>query len=291
MSLLRVLRTAKATLSRTFYLDEVATDATGTVAVSITRLDGTAVESGNATGPAANVYSYVFGGRDVLDELVLTWSATVSGDAIVLDQDRIQVAGGFYWSLSEGRASDPSLADTTKFPSAKIIAARVEVEDECESDAICGQAFVPRFARSTVDGTDGPAIVLPHPWLRAVRSVTVSGVALTAPELAALGLSDTGVLRRDGGTLGGSGVWPLGRRNIVVEYEHGRDYPPANIVRVSKIRLKSILMQPRSPVPDRGQGEQVVSFPIHQPSVGGTGLPEVDAEYARYPSPVPGFGG
>jgi hypothetical protein len=288
---LRVLRTAKATLSRAFALDEAVTPATGSVGVAITRLDGSAVESGNATGPDANnTYAYVFGGRDVLDELIVTWTATVGGDAIVLDQDTIEVVGGFFFGLAEGRASDSSLASQTKYPTAELIDKRIETEDECER--ICGQAFVPRFRRVTVNGTGRAALIMPDPLIRAVRAVQIGNVTFTAPQAAAVGFSDSGMLYLSQGWIPGV---PRGTKNITVEYEHGWDRPPPGVVRVSKLRFKSLLQAKTSQMPDRAERQITVdaqggSVVYGSPSENKTGLPEVDAEYARHPSPRPGFG-
>lgn len=292
MTVIRILRTAKTTLTRTFYLDETATNATGTVNVTVTRLDGTIVDGPTAaSGPTSNAYSYTFPGRDVLDELIVSWSATVSGDAIILDQDRIQVVGGFYFSLGEGRAIDPKLADQTMFPTQKIIDARTIVEDECER--ICEQAFVPRFDRVALSGYWQRSLVLPHCNVRAIRAVTITPVggapvAFSPTEIAQLGVDPAGVLRRDGGLGYGVGVWDMGLSNIAVEYEHGLDWPPSDIVDGSKIRLKSKLLQPRSPLPDRV--DTIGGQQVGQPNLWRTGLPEVDAIYARHPRPSPGFG-
>jgi hypothetical protein len=293
MSILRVLRTAKATLSRTFYLDEVGTDATGAVNVTATRLDGTIVEGPTAaTGPDANhAYSYAWPGRDLLDELVLTWSATVAGDAIVLDQDRLQIVGGFFFSLTEGRGVDKALASTTLYPTAKLIEKRIEVEDEAER--ICGQAFVPRFRRVVLDGTGRQGLPLGDPWVRTVRAISIiptgggTPTVWTTQQIAAAVPGDDGVLRL------WSAWWIPGHRNIIVEYEYGLDYPPPELARVSKLRFKSLLLANRVPVPagaigDQGQLLQATVAPA--PTRERTGLPEVDAVYARFPSPIPEFG-
>jgi hypothetical protein len=304
MALIRTLRTAKTTLTRTFYLDEAVTPATGGVTVAVTRLDGTAVESGAAAGPDANQqYSYTFGGLDVLDEVIATWTATVAGDAIVLDADHIQVAGGYLFSLAEGRGVDTALASTSKYPTSSLLARRLETEDECER--ICGQAFVPRFAREVVDGLGQSFTRLRWPWIRAIRSISVRSVPggaylpMTSTQLANVIAGDDGVLRLDAGiswpTTGywwGS-VWPMGRRNMIVEYEHGLDYPPPDLVRGAKIRFKSLVLQPSSALPDRAERIATTETGVvilASPSEDRTGIPEVDACYARHSRPVPSFG-
>lgn len=303
MATIRVLRTAKTTLSRTFYLDEVATDASGSVAVAITREDGTAVQSGNATGPVSDVYSFVFQGSDVLDRLIVTWSGTFGGDAIVLDQDVIEVVGGFYFGLSEARSIDSVFGPpngSTRYPTADVIDVRTETENEAER--ICGQAFVPRFERETLSGRPHDRHLRLHwPNLRKVRAVTVNGTAFTSDQLTALGPDPLGILRparsfwwfwddRNYGSW-----WPYGQGNIVVEYEHGLDRAPVEVVRAAKLRWKSLMFErkSRSPLPDRSerlQTSEVGTVTLATPTQWTTGIPSVDAVYARYSGARPGFG-
>lgn len=291
MSTLRVLRTSKATLSRIFMLDEVATGASGAVTVAITRLDGTAVESGSASGPDANqAYTYTFGGSDTLDNLIVTWSATVGGDAIVLDQDIIEVVGGFYFSLSEGRAQDPALANMVKFPTSDLIARRIEAEDRCEQ--ICEQAFVPRFRRTTVNGRGLTALMMPDPLIRVLRSVQVGNVTFSPTQVAAVGISNSGMLYLSQGWIPGV---PAGKKNITVEYEHGADRPPPMISRAALMHFKSLLLQNRSNLPDQAERAVTVdanggSVSYASPDADRVGIPAVDAIYSRVPSPRPGFG-
>lgn len=291
MATLRVLRTAKATLSRVFYLDELPTPATGTVGVAITRLDGTAVESGNASGPDGNnAYTWTFGGRDVLDELVVSWTATVGGDAIVLDQDVIEVVGGFYFSLGEGRAQDPALSNIAKFPTLDLIARRIEAEDRAEE--ICEQAWVPRFRRATVNGLGATALMMPDPLIRTVRSVQVSGTTFSPSQTAGVGFSDSGMLYLSQGWVPGV---PAGLKNITVEYEHGRDRPSSAIRRAALTHFKALCLEGRSALPDRAERAVTVdaqggSIVYGSPTKDKTGIPAVDAAYGAVPSPRPGFG-
>ncbi len=291
MTTLRVLRTAKATLTRTFQLDEEVEGASGAVVVSITRMDGTAVQSGNATGPDADGgYTFTFQGSDVLDELRVSWAATVGGDAIVLDQDVIEVVGGFYFSLSQGRATDPALADMTKFPTARLRERRDQVEAECER--LTGQAWVPRFRRATLTSTGRTALVLPDPMIRAVRAVTLNGSAMSPGQLAGVGFNEIGLLYLSSGwtpsTLGGTG-------NVVVEYEHGHDRPDPDLVEAARLRFKSLCLEGRSNLPDRAERQVQVdanggTVVYGSPNAEKTGLPAVDAVYGRLADARPGFG-
>ncbi len=287
MTVYRVLRTSKATLTRTFYLDEGAVDASGSVSVSVTRWDGTVVQGPvTASGPVDHAYSFTYDGSDVLDEVTVTWTATVGGDAIVLDQDVIQVVGGHFLGLGDLRNKiDPVFRNAERYPTQDLIDRRIEVEDEFER--ICGQAFVPRFAVDHLSGT-GRAGPLPLKWpnLRLVRAVTVGGTALAVDAVAEFGRDPLGLLRRDAG-------WPYGTGNVVVEYEHGMDRPPPDIARVFKLRMKSLLLTTKSPLPDRAERlvtTEVGPVILARPTAYSTGISEVDAALDRWPSPRPGFG-
>lgn len=280
----RVLRTAKVTLSRTFYLDEEATNATGDVTVTVERLDGTVVQSGTATPGGEGTYTFTFNGSDDLDLLTLTWSATVGGDAIVLDQDAIEIVGGFFVGLSQIRNADPVLRDTTRYPTQDLIEKRMWVEDEFER--ICGQAFVPRFARDVLSGAGRAPLKLRWPLLRRVRSVSIAGTALAVDAVEAFGADPLGLLRRDTG-------WPVGQGNVVVEYEHGMDRCPVGISNVAPIRIKSRLLTTKSPLPDRAERIATTEVGLVTLAIAksdSTGIPEVDAELGRHPNPRPGFG-
>lgn len=292
MAEVRVLRTAKATLVRTFYLDEAGTPATGDVVVTVTRLDGTLVHTASAVGPDIDgAYAYTFPGLDVLDELQVAWAATVGGDDIVLDQDRIEIVGAFYFSLTEARSADQVLSNVARYPTAQLVEKRIEAETECER--ITGQAWVPRFCREVLSGPARGPLALKWPHIRAIRSVTLNGYAWLPADVLALEFTDQGLLRANsrgwGSTLG------AGARNVVVEYEHGHDHPTPDIRRAAKLHFKSLMLANRSQLPDNA--ERVVaatadggSTVYRAPSVGRTGIPAVDAVYGAVSDPRPGFG-
>src|SRR3954471_16562759 len=140
MAVTRVLRTAAATLARTFYVDETLTDETGTVNVTVTRLDGTVVGASTAaTHVSSGLDTFLLPGGLTsptsatwqLDHLDVTWSGVLAGATMTL-VDRVEVVGGYLCGLAEARASDSSLADTVKYTTAMLAAERVVVEQECE---------------------------------------------------------------------------------------------------------------------------------------------------------------
>lgn len=279
MTLVRILRTAQITLSHTFYVDETATDASGSVTYSIKRLDGTIVTSGTAAHPGgAGIYTAIVPAQSQLDCLTVDWSGLVAG-ATVTARDVVEVVGAFLFGLAEARAVPPVL-DAVKYPTAKLAAKRISVEQECEE--ICGQAFVPRFARVALTATGRVGLTLPSVRVRALRAVTVDG---TSQSLTGLSVTASGVVT--------GGYWPARTPNstVVVEYECGWDYPPEDLREAAMLRLRSRLSQGDTGVPQRAVSFSVQDGGVYRlstPSARRTGVPEVDGVYERY---TPSFGG
>jgi len=272
----RVLRTAAVALTHTFYVDETPTDASTGVTVAVTRLDGTGVSSGAATHPGTGQYAYTVPGQANVDMLVVEWTATSIGGAVVTATDYVEVVGGYLFGLAEARASDPTLTNPVTYPTSMLAEKRFEVEEECEE--ICRQAFVPRFARETLSGTGTDRLGLKHMMLRRLRSVTVSGVAWSSPTVAAVPPSEHGIARLPGG------IWPAGVGNIVVEYEHGWDRPPERISAAAMLHLRYLCNQPRTGLPDRvssytNESGTIIAAPQDESR---PGYPDIDAVYKRY---------
>lgn len=299
----RVLRTQAVTLSHVFDPEEIPTPASGSVTVTISRLDGTVVSTGNATGPDENdAYTYPYAGGQLLDVLIVTWSATVAGDAITLDQDRLEIVGGHMFGIAQARSFDPVLGNVNKYPTSTLTSTRVEVEDEAET--LCEQAIVPRFCREALNGDGTPALRLSWPLTRALRSIKVRNVTgdtfvdFTTDQINRTSFGTDGVLRLDSGFEWGAtllwGVyWPPGVNNVIVEYEHGLDYCPPAVQRAGKTRLRSMVLETTSALPDRAERiavTEVGTVLLAIPSRESTGIPSVDAAYQRLARPRPGFG-
>jgi hypothetical protein len=237
MSLVRMLVTSKVTVTHVFKADEVPVDASGPVTATVQRLDGTSVATGTATHGATGSGAYSWDvTRAVLDSLTLDFTGSVGGSTVTA-RDYVEVVGGFLFDLGDARSD---LGIPASITSAKLAQKRIEVEQECER--ICRRAFVPRFAREVVSGNGTERLALTNSVgvaiseIRAIRSVTVNGTAVTGSDLAAINYSDSGVLTRPDGVL-----WPAGVKNIVVEVEHGWDYPPEDLRDAAMLRLRSML--------------------------------------------------
>lgn len=294
MNVTRVLRTAAATLSHTFYVGETTVDSDGDVQVSVVDANGAAVTSGTATSAGSGRYTFALPAQSQLALLAVSWTATIGG-AQVVETDHVEVVGGFYWSLVEARASEEEFADTSKYPAEDMETFRFEVEAECER--ITQRAWVPRYRRVVLDGTGTTDLLLPDGadelaggvtlrGVRTVRSVRVAprpGAAfaeLTAGELAACVVTPDGMLRRVDGR-----AWAEGVANVIVEYEYGSDAPPPDLRRATLLRLRSRANMHRSGVPDRAISFTVAeggTYRLSTPSAERTGIPEVDGVYQRY---------
>ncbi len=284
MDYTRVLTTRQATLEHVFLVGETATDSSTTVTVAVVDANGNTVTSGNATAVETGRYSFELAGQSQTMQLTATWTATISG-AVVVETSYVEVVGGFFFSLVEGRASDSTLADTGKYPTVDLEAKRLEVEVECEE--ICDRAFVPRYQRLLLDGPGTSELMLAGVNdVRAVRSVQVADqvgetfTALTSGQLAKLAVTPDRVLLRTDGN-----IWPEGRSNVIVELDYGLDKPPPDLKRAAMTRFRSRLNAARSGVPERAlsfTSEVGGTYRLSVPDAYTTGLPDVDAAYERY---------
>lgn len=278
-----MLKTASATLERVFYVGEAPTDSSTTVTVTVVDATGAAVTSGNATSAGSGKYTFTLPAQGQLALLTVTWNATIAGIPVAM-ADLVEVCGGFFFTLAEGRASDAALADTSKYPIADLIVARQEVEEECEW--ICDRAFVPRYRRVVLDGSGSSELTLPDADVTTIRSVSVAPragetfVAFTTTELAALVVRPDSTLKRVD-----SNIFTEGLANVIVEYEYGLVAPPADLVRGAKTRFRSRLNLNKSGVPDRATSFTATdggTYRLSLPDAFRTGIPDVDAAYSRY---------
>lgn len=296
----RVLASAPATI-RTSFADQdgTATAPGGAVTVDLARADGTSIETGRAaSGTTVLSASLTAAETATLDLLTCVWKDAGNARATT----RVEVVGGFYFSLADLRAFDDALIDTTKYPDAKILTVRREVEEECER--ITRRAFVPRYRRAVIEGPAcawGPpsaagtfSVMLPDRDLRQIRAVTVttpSGsttMGSTIRSSALLASSGLVTFRNDGSL-------PLASAtSVTVEYEHGYDRPPADlrhaVLTRTRVRLNAEVTGVNAyatSFTQQGGG----TWTLAQPGRAGfeTGIPEVDAIYGRYSARIPGI--
>jgi hypothetical protein len=219
-----------------------------------------------------------------LDGLVCTWS--IGG--VAARTTNVDVVGAYFASVAEIRASDPTLADELKYTDARIIDVRRSAEDMFEK--VCGRAFVPRYDMLRTHGTNSTELSLPVPNLRRVRAATVYGrgsavaMTLTATQLGYIPANIQGLAVRTDG-IPWYDMWA--GDNVVIEYEHGWDRPPADLLRQWFRWVRWELNSTTTGVPDRATSFSVTeggSYSLATPGKGNsiTGIPDVDVALRRH---------
>lgn len=220
----RLMRGAAGTISHQFTDSdgEPAAPPSGTLAVSVVRSDGSSVSSGAIAGSGTDARTTSIAAVDLfeVDWLTATW--TVDGDPIAVDV--VEVVGGHLGTMSELRATDPSL---NAVPAEKLLAKRRVVEDTAL--AVLGRSIFERFYVQRRDGTGRCSMVLAFPDLLEVAWVKVwsgsTSTSFTAAELAAIPADPAGIaVRTDGG------VWPCGERNIEIGFRFGMRACPGDLL-------------------------------------------------------------
>lgn len=279
----RILAGAAATLTFTnLDADGLAADAIGAMTVGVTRADGTVViaAGGATTHGATGVYTKALTAAQTasLDLFTATWTDAGAG-ARTSDHE---IVGGYVFSIDEAKAFETLSAISNTL----IIAKRAEVEDELER--IRNAAFVPRYARLTLNGTGDREIVTGLSWVRRLRTCKLlsstgssSSSSFTATQLAACQVTEDGRIRRGDGD-----VFDYGVANVIVEIEHGFTDWGSDLKTAALTRLRERLNKADSGIPDRAksyQSQDGYSYDIAEAGADSTGNPYVDAVYARYP--------
>lgn len=292
--LVRVARTQATTLTHTFG-DEDETITPSAVAVSIVDAAGVAVAAG-AAAVDGTAWTFPLAGQALLGDLTVTWTATV-GAATVIDTTGVSVVGAHLFTIKELREADTAspveLADTGKYPVTRLREVRDEVTAEVED--ICDRSFVPRYGRVVLDGTGLAEVSLFGARSSDFRRLRAAGVApgfgqdyvaLTAGELAKVAWTSDGQLIRTDGL-----VWTAGRGTVVAEFEYGLDRPPADLRRMVIRRAVYWAKGGRRKLPSRATSANTgdgTTVQLDQAEAYKTGLPDVDAIYARYSLRVQG---
>lgn len=194
----------------------------------------------------------------------------------VIDHTEIEVTGSLLFSIKKVRDSDVDLASPTRYPAADIRSYREVVEAEFER--ITGRSFVPRARRVSgfTDAQGGLYTGLRD--IHGILAVTVGGVAV---DLAA------SPWQWDGAGF----VWPVTEGSsglpVAVTVDYGFRHAPDDVSRAGVLRVRTLLMQENSAIPDRATGMNTADGGYIQFATAGrsgfeTGIPDVDAVLNRY---------
>lgn len=278
MSTQRIAKGVAATLTLNVYSETDALTSIGSsVAVSVANSAGTVVSSGTATG-TTSPYTYSLPAQATLGPLVATW--TSSGITWTTEHE---IVAARYAPLAAIRASHDELASDGDYSDAQVLEKRDSVEIELED--IAGLSFVRRRARLTLDGSGTRTLELPVRYIRRIVSATIGGTALSAGDIALIVLDDddpprscTGVLVRDGS------YWSAGRRNVVLDVEHGFDSPPSDVLSAFHRLMYHRLHTRNTEVLDRAVsfGAGGGTYQLAQATATSTGIDEIDAVLSRY---------
>lgn len=248
-------------------------DAPQTPTVTVVDGAGTQVATGTATHTGTGVYTLALTGAQTAqcDTLTVTWSAGVATYITV-----VEVIGGWPVTLADIRNANTELADTTRYPSALLAAARNAAMDRIENST--GVAWSTRRARVTLDGDGSTVLALRGPNRKALTEVqTVLGVTVEG----AVWDPDGCVLWPWGGLAAPDGlVWPVGRRNITVDVLHGVPVAPAPVCEAIVELAIGAVVEYGSRVPERATSvsTDLGTFRLTLPGRDGpTGIPRVDA--------------
>lgn len=270
--MLEILRNTETTLSTTLYVDEAATNATGTVNVYVYRDNGSLAVSGAATAAGSGAYTYDLAPQTNLDILSITWTGTLS-DSTQSVMSELEVVDSHFATIAEIRGLD-SMDDESKFSTNDIVLARRHAERWFER--YCRRAFVPRYAKLTVDGDGSDTIWVPQRDLCDLIDITVDGSTISTDDIY---LYPEGKVFWDGGT------FTVGYRNVVLRYEYGPTYVPQPIRGAFLTYVRYLLIEGRSRTPDRTVSINADGFLYQMGQAGpnkATGIPDVDAVLNEY---------
>jgi hypothetical protein len=217
----RHLQGVPATLSMQLSVDGVATDPAPDSA-TVRVVDDAGIEVVPSTAAANNgtggfTLTLTPAQTALLDVLKAYWTVTIAGEQTTLSTIH-EIVGGFLFAIADMRKRLP---DTTLYPTSDIAAARTWAETEIEN--ACGIAFVPRYARETLNGSGAQRLEPKWPRIRTLRGAVVDGVPMSTTDLAGVVIELERFLTRP------YGYWRPWVSNVLIRYEHGLDTPPPGI--------------------------------------------------------------
>jgi len=291
----QILRGTSGPLAVTFFDAAGAVVDPGTVTVTITRLDGSAIVTDGATsgtGASARTRALTPAESGTLDQLTCTWTGTINGEPQTVET-RAEVIGDLLFSVADARSDQGGkLASDTSYPTERIEAARAAILDAWYE--ICGVAFVPRVRQVVLNGNNRDVLYLPDLRVSALRAIELrSGAtwsAYTDESLLDVIVEPIGRLTHE------TGWFPRGRQNVRITYEHGWERTPGEISQAALMLLRDRLVKGTSPERATSEVGELGTFTLATAGTQGNpwsvyreyGLPFVDAVLHRYNEKLPG---
>lgn len=228
---------------------------TGVPTVTVTRSVGTVLTAPTASA-GADLGAYVVTltaatHTTLLDVLTVTWTGTAGGRVQTYSQT-VEVVGGHYATIPDLRAT-PGLESSSEFPTWRLLESRDEFADIVEDYR--GVSYVPRYHLETLKesyaypyGFGRPGrVFLRHVRIRAIRSLSLAGVAIT--DFTTIAYTLSGALDWSYSTVSVPVSITGIPRDIVAGYEHGYDNPPDALRRACKQYIRAVLLSESSGVP------------------------------------------
>lgn len=272
----RIVAGAAATLRFTPYdQDGEPVAPSGTTTIAVVTSGGSSLSSGTATNGATEcTYALTASETETLETLTATWTKS-SVDYTTT----IAITGRPYCTVTDAREIDRAFAELNVATS-RLIEIREAVEAECEM--ITGRSFVPRHRRVELPAPGSRELVLDDVDIRSVASVTETSSS-NADTVLSDALDESawraGIIRKLDGT-----KW-YSTGTLIVDYTHGMDRPPRDVVEAFVRRWRWWATQATSNVPARAvsfSAEGGGTFRLATPGRFATGDPEVDGVYGRY---------
>lgn len=193
--------------------------------------------------------------------------------SVAVDKVEFEVVGAFLFSVKEARDADEDLR-AARYTATKIRHYREVVEREFE--IITRRSFTPRTITVRVMAEGGTSLFLGIHDVTAARDLSVDGVVYDDPDWF---VTPAGFLQTP---------YDIDENTLVqITLDYGFRHAPAELKRAGILRLRSLLANENSGIPDRATSfiaAEGGTFTLATPGLRGaeTGLPEVDAILARY---------
>lgn len=229
---------------------------------------GATLSTGTATHTGTGSYAFPIA-PTVLDELTIVWDGAISTNDAVFTT-HAEVVGSVPLVPADIRAVDEDLADTAKYPDAKVQSAIEQAWETIEKGMRV--AIVPRGHRETVDGSGSTSQLIDKLECTQVYSATVDGATVNVAGLRP---------KRHGAIINPSG-WPY---DSVVElhYRHGLTATPEPVLAALITLTVDRLVTRATPARATSLSTDVGAFRLTIAGRDGwTGIPDVDAVIEQY---------